>query len=46
MNGGKKNAAYTRTLNELSAMSNRELADIGLHRSEIPRVATEAANMK
>jgi uncharacterized protein YjiS (DUF1127 family) len=41
----KTNAAYTRTLNELSAMSSRELADIGLHRSEIPRIAAEAANM-
>jgi uncharacterized protein YjiS (DUF1127 family) len=39
-------AAYTRTLNELSAMSSRELADIGLHRSDIPGVAAEAAKMK
>ena len=39
-------AAYTRTLNELSAMSSRELADIGLHRSDIPGVAAEAAIRK
>jgi uncharacterized protein YjiS (DUF1127 family) len=38
-------AAYSRTLNELSAMSSRELADIGLHRSDIPGVAAEAAKM-
>jgi len=42
----KANAAYTRTLNELSAMSSRELADIGLHRSEIPDVAAKAAQMQ
>ncbi len=39
-------AVYNKTWRELSAMSNRDLADIGLHRSDIPRVATEAANMK
>lgn len=41
----KQNAVYTRTLNELSALSNRELADIGLHRCEISRIAAEAAKM-
>ncbi|MFO8127143.1 DUF1127 domain-containing protein [Yoonia sp.] len=39
-------AAYIRTLNELYAMSSRELADIGLHRSDIPEVAEEAAKMQ
>lgn len=39
-------AAYIRTLNELSAMSSRELADIGLHRSDIPEVAEKAAKMQ
>ncbi len=30
---------YRRTLSELSGLSNRELADLGLHRSELKRVA-------
>ena len=34
---------YTQTINELSALSNRDLADLGLGRSEIPSVAHEAA---
>lgn len=38
-------AAYDRTLAELSAMSGRELADIGINRSDIPRIAAEAAKM-
>ncbi|MFL4470598.1 DUF1127 domain-containing protein [Tateyamaria armeniaca] len=39
-------AVYTKTLNELSAMSSRELADIGVHRSEIPNIAAAAAGME
>ena len=35
---------YRQTLNELSGLSNRELADLGLHRTELKRVAWEAAN--
>ncbi|KIC49185.1 DUF1127 domain-containing protein [Tateyamaria sp. ANG-S1] len=35
---------YRTTLNELSALSNRELADLGLHRSELKRVAWESAH--
>ena len=34
---------YKTTLNELQSLSNRELADLGLHRSELTRVAWEAA---
>jgi len=36
-------AVYDRTWRELSAMSDRERADIGIHSSDIPRVASEAA---
>ena len=34
---------YRRTYNELSALTNGELADLGLHRSELRRVALESA---
>ncbi len=34
---------YRETLNELSALSNRELADLGLSRSMIRRLAYQAA---
>ena len=34
---------YRQTFNELSALSDRELADLGVARSEIARVAFEAA---
>ncbi|WP_170381753.1 DUF1127 domain-containing protein [Ruegeria atlantica] len=34
---------YRQTVNELSVLSNRELADLGLHRSMIRRVAMQAA---
>lgn len=34
---------YRRTLNELAALSPRELADLGLHRSMLRRIALEAA---
>ncbi|WP_170478821.1 DUF1127 domain-containing protein [Ruegeria arenilitoris] len=34
---------YRQTVNELSALSNRELADLGLNRSMIRRVAMQAA---
>ena len=34
---------YTTTMKELMALSNRDLADLGMHRSELKRVAWEAA---
>ncbi len=34
---------YQQTLRELSALSNRDLTDLGLHRSMITQVAHEAA---
>lgn len=33
---------YNRTVTELSHLTNRELADLGMTRSDIPRVAREA----
>jgi len=35
--------AYRRTLDELSQLSDRDLADMGMHRSTIGDVAREAA---
>ncbi len=35
--------AYLTTLRELNCLTERELADLGLHRSEIRRVAWQAA---
>lgn len=37
--------AYRRTLAELQACSDRDLADLGFHRSELPRIAREAAGL-
>ena len=34
---------YARTVQELEALSTRELADLGISRSDIPRLAREAA---
>lgn len=34
---------YSRTVNELERLNNRELADLGISRSDIPRLAREAA---
>lgn len=34
---------YTRTLQELESLSTRELADLGISRNDIPRLAREAA---
>lgn len=41
-NNMKKSAAYKRTLNELSRLTDRELHDIGVHRCDIHRIAEEA----
>lgn len=38
-----KRATYRTTKNELSSLTNRELADIGINRSMINRLAMEAA---
>ncbi len=38
-----RRAAFRTTLRELSALSDRELADLGLNRSVIRRVAYQAA---
>ncbi|TXB70067.1 DUF1127 domain-containing protein [Paracoccus aurantiacus] len=38
-----RRAVYRQTVSELSNLSNRELDDLGLHRSMITRIATEAA---
>ena len=38
-----RRAAYRRTVAELQALSDRDLADFGYHRSEIPRIARDAA---
>ncbi len=41
----KARDVYDRTWRELSAMSDRERADIRIHSSDIPRIAFEAAAM-
>lgn len=38
-----KAALYRQTLRELNALSGRDLADLGIHRSSIRRIAYEAA---
>ena len=41
-----KRAVYAQTVRELDALSSRELADLGIHRSSIRRVAYESAYLK
>ncbi len=36
---------YNQSLSELSRLGDRELADIGISRSDIPRVAWNAAHL-
>ena len=38
-----RRAIYKQTVRELNALSARELADLGIHRSMITRLAREAA---
>ncbi|HEY5819348.1 MAG TPA: DUF1127 domain-containing protein [Mesorhizobium sp.] len=33
---------YRNTVSELNGLSNRDLADLGIHRSDIPHVARKA----
>ena len=35
---------YNASLNELNQLGDRELADIGITRSDIPRIAWDSAN--
>jgi uncharacterized protein YjiS (DUF1127 family) len=39
----ERRAVYHRTLRELNALNDRDLADLGLHRATIVDVAAEAA---
>lgn len=39
----RRHRIYRETFDGLNALTNRELADLGLHRSELSRVAAEAA---
>ncbi|MGP6090089.1 DUF1127 domain-containing protein [Antarctobacter jejuensis] len=40
----ERRRVFKQTFNELAALSNRDLADLGLARSEIRRIAWQAAN--
>ena len=42
----KRRAVFRTTLNELSRLSDRELADINIPRAHLRRVAREAAQME
>jgi uncharacterized protein YjiS (DUF1127 family) len=39
----RRRAVYRRTLAELRALSERDLADLGIHSAMIPQIAHEAA---
>lgn len=39
----QRHAVYRQTHSELTTLTDRELADLGLSRCDIPRVSTEAA---
>lgn len=41
----RQNAAYRQTFNELSALTDRELADIGVASGQIDDIAREAARL-
>ncbi|MGR3496652.1 DUF1127 domain-containing protein [Citreimonas sp.] len=38
-----RRAVYRRTLNELYSLSDRDLADLGIHRSQVRSIAWQAA---
>lgn len=40
----RQNRLYRETFNGLNALTDRELADLGLHRSELARVSKDAVN--
>lgn len=40
-----RQAAYRRTLNELRVLTDRDLADLGIARADIRRIAQEAADL-
>lgn len=42
--GAARRQVYRQTVNELLALSDRDLADLGIHRTQIKRIAIEAAN--
>ena len=41
--GLRRRRIYRQTVRELNALSSRELADLGIHRAMITRIALEAA---
>ena len=43
MEAAKRRKVYKTTFNELSELSNRELADLGIARSHIRRIALDAS---
>ena len=42
----EKRTTYRKTVHELQGLSNRDLADLGIHRSAIKSIAYEAAYQK
>lgn len=44
--GAQRRRVYNSTVRELSQLSDRELADLGVHRSSISTVAAEAALLR
>jgi uncharacterized protein YjiS (DUF1127 family) len=40
----ERRAVYTQTLRELESLSERELADLGIHSAQIVDIARDAAN--
>ncbi len=42
----RRYSVYRQTMRELDGLTDRELNDLGLHRSEIERVAVDAAYSK